>query len=61
MHLLAALTAVAVMLGSFVDVARSYREEQIRVFREAYIEGRVSEATAREYVGDLVDSWKAKN
>jgi hypothetical protein len=61
MHIFAAMTVVAIILGLCVYVARSYREEQIRVFRDAYLESRVSEATAREYVGDLVDSWPAKS
>ena len=59
MHLFAAMTVVAIILGLCVYVAKRYREEQIRVFQKAYLEGRVTESTAREYVGDLVDSWPA--
>ena len=58
-HLFAAITLTAVFLGMCVYVAKSYRETQISVFKSAYLEGRITESTAREYVGDLVDSWPA--
>jgi len=58
-RLFAAFTVATAIMGLCIYVAISYREEQIRVFRQAYLEGRVSKATAREYVGDLVDSWPA--
>ena len=58
-QLFAAITLTAIILGVCVYVAKSYREEQIRVFQKAYAEGRVTESTAREYVGDIVDSWPA--
>ncbi len=58
-HLFAAITLTAVILGVCVYVAKSYRAEQISVFKSAYLEGRITESTAREYVGELVDSWPA--
>jgi hypothetical protein len=57
-QLFAAITLTAIILGVCIYVVKRYREEQIRIFQEAYLEGRVSESTAREYVGDdIVDSW----
>jgi hypothetical protein len=56
-QLFAAITLTAIILGASVYVAKSYREEQIRVFQKAYAEGRVTESTARGYVGDIVDTW----
>ena len=58
-QLFAAITLTAIILGVSVYVAKSYREEQIRVFQKAYAEGRATESTAREYVGGVVDSWPA--
>lgn len=58
-HLFAAITLTAILLGVCVYVAKSYRETQISVFKSAYLEGRITESTAREYVGDLVESWPA--
>lgn len=58
-HLFAAITLTAVILGVCIYVAKRFRAEQIKAIQNAYLDGRVTESTAREYVGDLVDSWPA--
>jgi hypothetical protein len=50
-------TIAAIVLGFGAYFVKSYREEQVRTFQRAYLEGRVSRATAREPVGKTVDSW----
>ena len=56
-HLFAAMTIAAGIAWLCAYVARSYRDTELKVFWEAYLEGRVSRATARENVGEVVDSW----
>jgi hypothetical protein len=57
--LFGAFTGAAIFLGVCVYIARSLREEKIRTFERAYLEGRVSRATAREHIGEVADSWPA--
>ena len=56
-HCLWGFTLATILFGATAYIVDEGRKEQVRVFRKAYLEGRVSRATAREHVGDLVDSW----
>jgi hypothetical protein len=57
--MLGAFTVAAMLLGFGAYIVDRYHEEQISTFRRAYLEGRVTKVTARQYVGDEVDSWPA--